>query len=75
MLAAALPWVLPAIALAAQEQDERGLYEGRLDGFYPLNVRLLPDPGSTGLTWMLLIALGTLAIVVLFKDAKRSHLD
>lgn len=73
LLAVAMPLVLPALARASQDVDEKSLLEGRLDGYYPVTVRL--DPGSTGLTWLLLMALGVLTIVVLFKDSKRSHLD
>jgi hypothetical protein len=48
------------------------VYDARLEG-YKVNVQL--DSGSTALTWLLLIALGVLCLGVLFKDAKRSHLD
>jgi hypothetical protein len=53
-------------------EDAPEVYDARLQG-YTETVQL--DSGSTALTWLLLIALGVLCLGVLFKDAKRSHLD
>ena len=58
------------LRVLADEAPE--VYDARLQG-YKDNVQL--DSGSTALTWLLLIALGVLCLGVLFKDAKRSHLD
>ncbi len=59
----------PVISLA-QELDNSG--DARLEG-YKTPVRLA-DSG-TALTWMLFLFLAALALGVLFKDAKRTHLD
>jgi hypothetical protein len=52
--------------------DEPEVYDARLQG-YTQTVQL--DIASTALIWLLLIVLGALCLGVLFKDAKRSHLD
>ena len=59
----------PAAALAQEEAVER---DARLEG-YPSNVAL--DSDSTALMWILLIFLGGIAMGVMFKNAKRTHLD
>jgi hypothetical protein len=47
-------------------------YDGRLDDYIkPVTL----DNSGTGLTYFLWAALGALALAVMFKDAKRSHLD
>jgi hypothetical protein len=65
-------FLAPVIALAAKEDEETALLEGRLEG-YGANVRL--PSGSTALTWLLIGFLGVIAISTLFKNAKRTHLD
>ena len=67
VLALALLW--PAAAMA---QDEDVKYDARLDG-YENKVHL--DSDSTALTWLLLVALAMVAMGVMFKNAKRTHLD
>ena len=62
----------PVIALAAKEDEETALLEGRLEG-YASNVRM--SSGSTALTWLLISFLGLMAVATLFKNAKRTHLD
>ena len=69
-LAIAIVAMAPASARAAD--DESTSYDARIEG-YPTKVQL--DAGSTGLTWLLLVVLGVLTVAVLFKDAKRTHLD
>ena len=59
----------PAAALAQEEEVER---DARLEG-YASNVGL--DNDSTALMWILLIFLGALAMGVMFKNARRTHLD
>jgi len=59
----------PALALA---DDAPEPYDARMLG-YPGNVQL--DGGGTALSWIVLVLLGVLTIAVLFKDAKRTHLD
>jgi hypothetical protein len=47
-------------------------YDGRLDDYLkPVTL----DNGGTALTYFLWAALGVVALAVMFKDAKRSHLD
>jgi hypothetical protein len=64
--------MVPLVALAAPQEQEREILEARLEG-YPQVVAL--EGGSTAFTWILLIVLTLLAIGALFKDAKRTHLD
>jgi hypothetical protein len=59
-------------ALARDEEPEREIVDARLEG-YKENVTL--PPSSSGLTWVLLVVCGTIALMGLFKDAKRTHLD
>lgn len=59
--------------LAALAQDEGpAYYDARLEG-YPTNVTL--DLSSTGLTWLLFVFLSIVCIGVMFKNARRTHLD
>ena len=63
----------PGTALASSSDDEESkVYDARLQG-YDKNIQL--DSGSTALSWLLLAALGVMCMAVLFKDAKRTHLD
>jgi hypothetical protein len=66
---------LSAMAFAAKSGNEEEMesWEGRLEG-YTQTVRL-ENSGSTAPYWLLLIGLGVVALIVLFKDAKRTHLD
>jgi hypothetical protein len=47
-------------------------FDGRLDD-YGKPVTL--DSGGTALTYFIWVGLGVAAVIVTFKDAKRSHLD
>ena len=72
-LAVAVLALAPATtALARSEEQEPDPVDARLEG-YPTNVSL-PE-SSSGLTWVAFIFLGVVGAGVLFKDAKRSHLD
>ena len=63
----------PVIVLARSTEDEETVkLEARLEG-YTNNVRL--TSGSTALTWLMMGFLSAIAIAVLFKNAKRTHLD
>jgi hypothetical protein len=62
----------PIVALAQDQPKTIAPYDGRLEG-YGKQVTL--DGGSTALTWLLLIFLGLICLVVLFKNARRTHLD
>ena len=59
----------PGVALAQEEAVER---DARLEG-YASNVAF--DNDSTALMWILLIFLGGIGMGVMFKNAKRTHLD
>jgi hypothetical protein len=75
VIAFLMPLALSAMAFAAKGGNEEDMeaWEGRLEG-YGQAVRL-ENPGSTALYWLLLMGLGVVALIVLFKDAKRTHLD
>jgi len=62
----------PLSVWARSDDSDSSVYDARVQG-YATPVQL--DSGSTALTWLLLIVLAAIAIGVLFKDAKRSHLD
>ena len=64
----------PVVALAARsaEDEDTVKLEARLEG-YTNTVRLAS--GSTALTWLFVGFLSAMAIAVLFKNAKRTHLD
>ena len=63
----------PVIVLARSTEDEETvLQEARLEG-YAQTVRL--KDGSTALTWIMIGFLSAVAIAVLFKNARRTHLD
>jgi hypothetical protein len=62
--------VLPSSALA---QDEAPKNDARLEGY---EARVQVESGdSTALTWLLLVFLAMVAMGVMFKNAKRTHLD
>jgi hypothetical protein len=73
-LVAAVIFLLTLVALpiSARADDNAKSYDGRLDD-YDKNVTL--DNGGTALTYFVSAILGAVAVVVMFKDAKRSHLD
>jgi len=62
--------VSPGTALAQDEESR--IYDARLEG-YPGNVRL--ESRSTALMWLLLVVLAALCVGVMFKNARRTHLD
>ena len=63
----------PALTFARNSEPEREIVDARLEGYDKVNVSL--SPSSTALMWLLLIVLTLLCVGVMFKDAKRSHLD
>jgi hypothetical protein len=73
LIAIALTVAAPR-ALAAQSQQDREIVDARLEG-YKDGANMTLEGGGTGLTWFLLIILGIVGSIGLFKDAKRSHLD
>jgi len=71
LLAVSLIACNPHSAMATREEDIEH-YDARVQGYDP-TVEL--QSSSTGMAWMLVIVLGVVCIAVIFKDAKRSHLD
>lgn len=63
----------PAMTLARQYQEEKEIVDARLEGYDKINVSLAPS--GTALMWLLLIFLTIVTVGVMFKDAKRTHLD
>jgi hypothetical protein len=63
----------PAMTLARQYQEEKEIVDARLEGYDKINVSL--PSSSTALMWLLLLFLAAVTVSVMFKDAKRSHLD
>ena len=57
---------------SARAQDEEVKVDARLEG-YQGNVSV--ENQSTALIWLLFVFLAVCAVGVLFKDAKRTHLD
>lgn len=63
----------PVMVLARSSEDEDTVkLEARLEG-YAQTVRM--QNSSTALTWLMIGFLSAIAIAVLFKNAKRTHLD
>src|SRR5687768_12804043 len=73
-LAVTITLLAPVIAFAQRRGEEEGseFKEGRLEG-YTFNVRA-PE-GGPALTYLLFIFLAVLGLAVMFKNAKRTHLD
>lgn len=69
LFAVACSLLMPVMALA---QDEKPIYDARLEGY---NTSVTLDGGGSGLTWLLLIVMGALCLGVLFKSSGRTHLD
>jgi hypothetical protein len=66
-------FLMPALALASKptEQDKE-ILDARLES-YGRNVTL--ESGSVAMIWFLFVIMGIVCLVVMFKDARRSHLD
>jgi hypothetical protein len=62
----------PAIVSARPPEMEKEIVDGRLEG-YTKPVTL--ESSSGALTWLLFVFLGAVGVAVMFKNAKRSHLD
>jgi hypothetical protein len=63
---------LGAAPMSVLADDAPKSYDGRLDDYVkPVTL----DSGGTALTYFIWVGLGALALIVMFKDAKRSHLD
>ena len=56
----------------ARAQDEEIKLDARLEGYQG---QVSVQNQSTALMWLLFVLLAVIAVAVLFKDAKRTHLD
>jgi hypothetical protein len=63
---------LGSAPVSALADDAAKSYDGRLDDY---NKPVTLDNGGTALTYFVWIILGAVAVIVMFKDSKRSHLD
>jgi hypothetical protein len=59
----------PVLAFA---EDEMPAFNARLNGY---KVPVTPDGGSSAINWLLVLFLTLVTLAVLFKNAKRTHLD
>jgi hypothetical protein len=65
--------MLGAAPMSAMADDSKPeTYDGRLDDY---NRQVTLQGGSTALTYFIWVGLGVAAVIVMFKDAKRTHLD
>jgi hypothetical protein len=71
-LAFALMGSMPSWARAAIGDDTVEHYDARVQGYTP-DVEL--KSGGVAMMWVLMILMMVVCVSVLFKDAKRSHLD
>lgn len=60
---------MPQAVLA---QDDMPKHDARLEGYAE---SVLLQGSGTAMTWLLLLGLAVLCLSVLFKDARRTHLD
>ena len=72
LLAVSLMACNPHSASARQNDEDVEHYDARVQGYEP-DAEL--KSSSTGMAWMLVLCLGVVCVAVIFKDAKRSHLD
>jgi hypothetical protein len=71
VLALSLVAATPHGAYASSDEDVEH-YDARVQGYDP-NVEL--KSWGNGGSWMMLIFMAVVCVAVIFKDAKRSHLD
>jgi hypothetical protein len=75
VVAALLGWSLiltaPTRALASSD-DAPEHYDARIEGYDP-SMEL--KSWTAGTAWMLVLVMGVVVFLPMFKDAKRSHLD
>ncbi len=69
-------WLLAAPSMSSAQNEERDESEiiPTLHG-YEQGDGVYQEGASTALTYMLLVALTAVGIAVMFKDARRTHLD
>ncbi len=79
-----LPRLMIAFALllsgagAFAADDELPKVDPRVEGFYARDGKpagMGVDAGSESLTWVLMLGLSIMCVAVLFKNARRTHLD
>jgi hypothetical protein len=71
LVVACMLLLTPHTARAAADDDDK-IYDGRVEGY---SSKMTVEPGSTALMWMLLIVMGGATVGVMFKNARRTHLD
>jgi hypothetical protein len=71
VIALSAAYVMPLPAAYAQD-DEKGPTEARLEN-YPSKVTL--EESGTATSWVVFLILSGLTILVMFKNANRTHLD
>ncbi|HEY7089369.1 MAG TPA: hypothetical protein VH518_14830 [Tepidisphaeraceae bacterium] len=71
--------LLPTSVVRAQDASDK-IYDARLEGYTEgaqnsnsLTVTL--ESSSTALMWLLLVVMAGICVGVMFKNAKRTHLD
>jgi hypothetical protein len=70
VLAVSLIAATPHAAMAGDDDAEH--YDARVQGYDP-DVEL--KSSGTSMAWIMIIFMGVVCVSVIFKDAKRSHLD
>jgi hypothetical protein len=72
VLGAAMFFAMPALALARNVEMEKEIVDARLEGYaQPVSM----EGQSAALMWVLLVFMGIICLSVMFKNAKRTHLD
>jgi hypothetical protein len=71
LIALSASLLMPVSAARAADED-KGPTEARLEN-YPSKVTL--EDSSTATSWLLFIVLAGLTVLVMFKNANRTHLD
>jgi hypothetical protein len=68
-------WLTPATSAwaASKEDEETARQEARLEG-YATSVHV-PSGGGSGMAWAMVCGVSVIAVVCLFKNARRTHLD
>ncbi len=68
-----------ASGASAQDDESSSLPDARVEGYQIADGQVgrvrIDKPNSTALTWFVLAGLGVLALGVMFKSGKRTHLD
>ncbi len=75
LLAASVLVTSPRSALAdgPGKLEDSDHYDARVQGYSTPDVEL--PAGSSGMCWFLMIVMAVATCSIIFKDAKRSHLD